>query len=162
MAVVKFKKEPGAKAPNYAYKGDAGLDLFSNENIVIEPMHRAAIKTGIYLEIPEGYVGVIWSKSGLSLRQGLNMIAGIIDSNYRGEIKLAMVNLSSKLIRIEKGDKLAQMLIQRFEEVKLKEMETLSPSVRGEKGFGSSGIRAGKTINNPSTGLGKIKEAVQR
>jgi len=162
MAVVRFKKERGAKAPSYAYKGDAGLDLYSNEDKVLEPMHRAPLRTGIYFEIPKGYVGLIWDKSGLALRTGVHTLSGVLDSNYRGELKVVLLNVSSKPIRIEKDMKVGQLLLQKIETAKLKEVENLSKTVRGERGFGSSGIRAGKTINNPEIGLGKIKEAIKK
>jgi dUTP pyrophosphatase len=156
---VKFKKDEGAKAPSYAYKGDAGLDIFSNENIILEPMHRAAVRTGIYPEIPKGYVGLIWDKSGLSLKQGLKTMAGVIDSNYRGEIKVVLLNLSSKPFGIERGDKVCQLLVQKVEEAKLVEVSEIKTSERGEKGFGSSGIKAGKSIL-ADAGFVDIKKAV--
>jgi len=159
MATINFKKDFGAKTPCYAYEGDAGLDIFANEEKVILPNHRARIKTGLYLELPRGYVGLIWDKSGLAFLNGVHTMSGVIDSNYRGEIQVVLVNLSSKLIKIEKGMKIAQLLVQKVENVTLKETSKLKESERGEKGFGSSGVRT-KSITNLKTNLSNIKDTI--
>ena len=138
---IKYKKEPDAKAPSYAFEGDAGLDIYSNEEKILEPMHRTAVKTGLYFEVPKGYAGLVWDKSGLALNHGLRTMAGVLDCNYRGELKVVLVNLSSKLVRIEKGMKVAQLLVQKIENAFLKEVRQLTETERGEKGFGSSGLK---------------------
>ncbi len=140
--ILKFKKlDKEAKIGSYAYKGDAGLDLFSNQEVILKPFERKTISTGIALEIPKGYVGLIWDKSGIASKIGLKTMGGVIDSNYRGEIKIVVFNTSKEEVKIEKGQKIAQMLIQKVEQAKILEVEELSETERNEKGFGSSGIK---------------------
>lgn len=136
--VVKYKRDLGATTPEYAYPGDAGLDIFANENKILKPMHRALVRTGLYLELPEGYAGLVWDKGSVPIRFGLHTLAGVLDCNYRGELKVVAINLSSRSIKITKGMKIAQLLIQKVEKAELKE-EELSKTERGTKGFGSSG-----------------------
>lgn len=136
---VKIKKIKDVKLPKYEYHGDAGLDLHASERCVLKKGEKMAVPTGIALEIPEGYVGCIWDKSGLSVKHGLKTLGGVIDSGYRGEIIVGLVNLSDKEYVIEKDHKVAQMIIQKKELVVLEEAEELSESVRKERGFGSSG-----------------------
>jgi dUTP pyrophosphatase len=138
---IKFKKiNEDAIAPNYAYEFDAGMDLFCAENISIAVGERVQVSTGISMEIPEGFVGLIWDKSGLSQKAGLKTLGGVVDSQYRGEIKIGIINLSDKDFVFEKGQKVAQMLIQKVERVDLIESENLSDTSRGESGFGSTGL----------------------
>lgn len=127
-----------ATLPRYSHKGDAGLDLFSSVDCVLEPGQIRAVSTGIQVAIPQGLVGLIWDKSGLSL-QRVHRLAGVIDSGYRGEVKVVMVNLGEKPFVIKKGMKVAQMLIQPVEEVKVVESEKLEETPRGRRGFGSTG-----------------------
>lgn len=137
---IKFKKlNENAVAPQYAHSFDAGMDLFCLENISVEPNQRVQIGTGISMEIPEGFVGLIWDKSGLSHKSGLKTVGGVVDSQYRGEIKVGMINLSNETYNFEAGHKIAQMLIQKVEQVELIESDSLSETVRGEGGFGSTG-----------------------
>ena len=137
---IKFKKiNENAVAPQYAHSFDAGMDLFCLENISILPNERVQIATGIAMEIPEGFVGLIWDKSGLSHKSGLKTVGGVVDSEYRGEIKVGMINLSDQTYQFEAGHKIAQMLIQKVEQVDLIESESLSDTARGEGGFGSTG-----------------------
>ncbi len=128
-----------AIVPNYAIKGDAGLDFYSVEDVILKPMERKAIKTGVKIEIPEGYVGLIWDKSGLALNDGVKTMAGVVDSVYRGEVKTVLINLSNQDFEIKKGQKIAQMLIQKIEHPEIEIVEFLSESGRGEGGFGSTG-----------------------
>ncbi|MFH1248746.1 MAG: dUTP diphosphatase [archaeon] len=138
--IIKTRKiNEDAKIPSYAHKGDAGLDLFSVIDTQIKPMHRTAIQTGIEMEIPAGYVGLVWDKSGLSLKEGIKTMAGVIDSSYRGELKVVMINLSSRILHIKKGQKIAQILIQPITTVVVEEEKSLSETSRGKKGFGSTG-----------------------
>lgn len=139
LKILKIDSE--AKIPNYANFDDAGLDLYSIEEAVLKSMERRAIKIGIKMEIPEGYVGLIWDKSGLALNDGIKTMAGVIDSGYRGEIKIILINLSDKNFEIKKGQKIAQMLIQKIERPEIEETEFLNESKRGEGGFGSTGLR---------------------
>ena len=129
---------PDAKLPFYGHKGDAGVDLFSVVDLVLERGQVQAVSTGIKVAIPEGYVGLIWDKSGISLK-GVHRLAGVIDSCYRGEVKVVMVNLSDSPFVIEKGMKIAQMLIQPLTVVNVVEAEELDDTSRGEGGFGSTG-----------------------
>lgn len=119
---------------------DAGYDLFSIEDKVIYPGQREIISTGIAMEIPEYTVGLIWPRSGLAAKKGLDVLAGVIDSTYRGEIKVVLLNTSQdETISIKSGDKIAQILIQPVYSFTVEEAESLSESDRGNKGFGSSG-----------------------
>lgn len=128
-----------AKIPHYAHPGDAGLDLYAAESVTLAPNARAAVPTGIAMEIPEGHVGLIWDKSGLSVKHGLKTLGGVVDSGYRGEVLVGIINLSDDEYTIRKGEKVAQMIIQRKETIVIEEAEELSDTSRGEGGFGSTG-----------------------
>ena len=138
MEIKAKKLQPDAKLPRYGHKGDAGLDVFSSIDFVLEKGRVEAIATGIKVAIPDGYVGLIWDKSGVSLK-GIHRLAGVIDSGYRGEVKVVMINLSEKPFVIEKGMKIAQMLVQPVTMVHVTEAEDLDDTSRGEDGFGSTG-----------------------
>lgn len=138
---IKIKKvNDGATLPNYAYNGDAGADLFSCEETIINPGKRVVVNTGVAMAIPDGYVGVIWDKSGLAVKHGIHTMAGVIDSNYRGEIKIVLKNLGDEDFVVNKGMKIAQILIKKVEMPEFLEVEELNESDRGEQGFGSSGV----------------------
>jgi dUTP pyrophosphatase len=129
---------PDAKLPSYGHKGDAGIDLFSVVDFILERSQVEAIPTGIKVAIPEGHVGLIWDKSGISLK-GVHRLAGVIDSGYRGEVKVVLINLSDSPFVIEKGMKIAQMLIQPLTFVQVVGTDELDDTSRGEGGFGSTG-----------------------
>jgi dUTP pyrophosphatase len=133
-----LKLDKNMPPPSYAKQGDAGLDLYSAENFILKPGQRKAVETGIRIEIPEGYVGLIWDKSGLALNSGIKTMAGVIDSGYRGEIKIVLVNLSDQNFEIKKGQKITQMLVQKVEHSEIEIVESLNDSHRGENGFGST------------------------
>jgi dUTP pyrophosphatase len=136
---LKVKKmSPDAKLPLYGHKGDAGMDLFSSLEYVLPKGEVFAVPTGIQVEIPKGYVGLIWDKSGVSLK-GVHRLAGVVDAGYRGEVKVVMINWGQSPFFIEKGMKIAQLLIQAVEEAEIVEVEDLEDSSRGEGGFGSTG-----------------------
>lgn len=138
--LIKVKKlHPDAKTPEYANKGDAGLDIFSYEDCIIEPGKRMLISTGISIELPEGYVALVWDKSGIALK-GIKSIGGVIDSTYRGEYKIILLNTSDENYIIKKGDKIAQILIQPVMTAEIQETNELSETKRDKGGFGSSGI----------------------
>ena len=138
---IKIKKlSETATPPKYANPGDAGMDFYSDETVNLQPNERKLISTGISMAIPEGYVGLIWDKSGLASKHGLKTMAGVIDSGYRGEIKVLVHNLSNQLYVIEAGKKIAQMLIQPVEQKTITEVEDLNQTGRGEGGFGSTGL----------------------
>ena len=135
--------DPSVELPTYAYTGDAGLDLRSNEDLVLAPHERRLIATGLAVAIPEGYAGFVQPRSGLALREGLSMAntPGLIDSHYRGELKVCAVKLDNeKPIHIERGERIAQLVIQRVPIVNLIEVDELDETDRGAGGFGSSGV----------------------
>jgi len=137
---LKIKKlHSDAKMPSYAHHGDAGFDLYAIESVTIPVGGRVLVGTGIAMEIPDGYVGLIWDKSGLAVNHGLKTLGGVIDAGYRGEIKVGVVNLSDEDYTITVGHKVAQMLIQKVEHAEIKEVTELSDTARGHKGFGSTG-----------------------
>jgi dUTP pyrophosphatase len=137
---LKVKKiNPEARMPAYAHIGDAGMDLFSLEEVKVGVGETAKIKTGISIEIPERYVGLFWDKSGLSINHGIKILGGVIDSGYRGEIIVGVINLSKENYTFEKGHKVTQMLIQPIEIVDIVEAEELNQTPRGEDRFGSTG-----------------------
>lgn len=140
--MIKIKKlSEDATLPRYAQPGDAGMDFYSNEEITILPNERKLVSTGISMAIPEGYVGLIWDKSGIATKHGIKTMAGVIDSGYRGEVKILVHNLSDQVHKIEKNTKVAQMLIQPIECREVIEVEELDQTERGEEGFGSTGIK---------------------
>jgi len=107
--------------------------------MVIPPGGRAVVPTGVRLEIPEGHVGLVWPRSGLAVRHGIDTLAGVIDSDYRGELGVVLVNHGPEPFRILPGDRVAQLLVQKVEQVCYARGESLNDTVRGPGGFGSSG-----------------------
>ncbi|MCK5466307.1 dUTP diphosphatase [Candidatus Parcubacteria bacterium] len=137
---IKIQKIGDAKIPNYAHEGDAGLDIYSaEENYILKSGERKGFLTGIKMEIPSGYVGLIWDKSGLASKHGIKTMAGVIDSSYRGEVAIVLINLGSENYLIEKNTKIAQILIQKAEYAETEEVENLDKTERGDRGFGSTG-----------------------
>jgi dUTP pyrophosphatase len=137
---LKVKKvHNDAKLPEYAHPHDAGMDLFALSDTEISPGEFIAIGTGVSIEVPEGYAGLIWDKSGIAITNGLKILGGVIDSGYRGEVKVGIINLSKKNYKFEKGHKVAQMIIQEIKRANLIEVINLSKSSRGDQGFGSTG-----------------------
>jgi dUTP pyrophosphatase len=129
--------------PSYAHVGDAGLDLRSAEDVTLQPGERALIGTGLAFAIPDGHAGFVLPRSGLALTAGLSLVnaPGLIDSRYRGELKIIAINLDrSEAIVIRRGDKIAQLVIERVESVTLLDVPELDTTDRGEGGFGSTGI----------------------
>jgi len=137
---IKIKKlKPEAKLPTRGYLGDAGMDFYAIDDVVFPAGGQAQVHTGVSIEIPEGHVGLVWDKSSISFRHGLKVMGGVIDSGYRGEIIMSMRNLSDVSFTIEKGHKIAQMIIQKFEDCDLVEVEELSDTIRGHGREGSTG-----------------------
>lgn len=135
--------DPTVELPSYAYDDDAGLDLRSNEDVTLAPFERRLVGTGLAVAIPEGYAGFVQPRSGLALREGLSMAntPGLIDAHYRGELKVCAINLDpSKSIHIERGERIAQLVIQQVPVVSLLEVDELDETDRGTGGFGSSGV----------------------
>ena len=140
LKVIPYTKtSPEAKEPSQANFSDAGYDLFSTEELNLKPFERSVVKTGIKLALPEGYYGRVAPRSGLAIKKGIDVLAGVIDSGYRGEIGVVLINLSSSDQTLNKGDKIAQLIIEKCYEVCFSEVSSLSDSDRGEGGFGSSG-----------------------
>jgi dUTP pyrophosphatase len=140
MKIKVQKIDPAAKLPVVAYNGDAGMDIFSNEDCLINPMEKAVIGTGLKFEIPAKYAGFIWDKSGLAVNNSLKTMAGVLDSGYRGELKIVLINLGKEPYKVEKGKKIAQMIISRVERPNIAEA-VLKDTQRNQKGFGSSGLK---------------------
>ncbi len=148
LAVVRL--DPELPLPQRAHAGDAGVDLFSAEDVDLAPGHRALVPTGIAVAIPEGMVGLIHPRSGLAARVGLSIVnsPGTVDAGYRGEIKVSLINLDpTERILIRRGDRIAQLLVQRVELPELVEVTSfdeagLAGTTRGDGGHGSSGGHA--------------------
>lgn len=137
---LKVKKlVENAKLPERKREGDAGLDLYCIEDVEILPNEIKLVSTGIAIEIPKGYFGLIKDRSGLASK-GLHVLAGVVDENYRGEVKVVMINFGKEKIKLEKFSRIAQLIIIPYAKVEVEEVEELSETERGEKGFGSSGL----------------------
>ncbi|WP_420536032.1 dUTP diphosphatase [Enorma phocaeensis] len=140
---VRIKRlDKSVQIPSYAYEGDAGLDLRANDDMIIEPHCRVLVPTGLAIALPEGYAGFVQPRSGMALKLGLSIAntPGLIDSHYRGELKIICINLDPKeAIHIERGERIAQLVIQRVPIVDLVEVDELDETDRGTGGFGSSG-----------------------
>lgn len=140
MKIRVKKLHPDAKVPAFAHPGDAGMDLYSVEDMVLVPGARASVPTGIAIELPDGYVSLVWDKSGPSHKFGVKTLGGVLDSGYRGEYLIGLVNLGQEPFEIKKGQKVAQLLIQRVEHPEIEEADELSDTSRGAGGFGSTGV----------------------
>ena len=137
VKLINNNKNLPTRATDYA----AGLDLFSNENGIIKPQERKMISTGIILQIPNDYYGRIAPRSGLALKNGIDVLAGVIDSDYRGEIKVILYNSDKENIYEYKiGDKIAQIIIEKYYKLNIEEIEDIEITYRGDKGFGSSDV----------------------
>ena len=128
-----------ANLPTKSHPSDAGWDLYSVEKLDLQPGKRHSVYTGIAFEIPKGHVGLIWPRSGMSVKKGIDVLAGVVDSGYRGEIKVCLLNTGDEPCIIKKGDRIAQILFQEVPEFDLEIVEEFSKSDRGEGGFGSTG-----------------------
>jgi len=129
----------GAALPEYGSAGAAGADLRACEAVVIAPGARAAVATGVRLELPPGHVGLVWPRSGLAVRHGIDTLAGVIDSDYRGEVKVVLVNHGEEPFAIAPGDRIAQLLVQAVERARFVAAEQVAATERGSGGFGSTG-----------------------
>jgi dUTP pyrophosphatase len=142
---VQDKREPvtvnvqgDGALPAYSTPGAAGADLTSSEALTIGPGERAAVPTGLHLALPPGHVGLVWPRSGLAVRHGIDTLAGVIDSDYRGEVRVVLVNHGREPFAIARGDRVAQLLVQRVETAAFVR-DTLGTTDRGAGGFGSTG-----------------------
>ncbi len=138
---LKVKKlKENAKLPTHGHSGDAGIDFYATEDVLFKAGAQARVPTGIAIEIPEGCGGFIWDKSSISFGHGLKVMGGVIDSGYRGEIVMSLINLSNQDFVLKEGHKVAQMIIQKFENCDILEVEELSSGTeRGEGREGSTG-----------------------
>jgi dUTP pyrophosphatase len=125
---IRIVMDEGAKLPRKAHNTDAGYDLCSTEDCVIKPQERKLVSTGIHMAIPAGYVGLIWPRSGLSAKKGIDILAGVIDHGYTGEIKVCLLNTGDEDFGVSAGDKIAQILIQAIYCVELVQVSSLDSS----------------------------------
>lgn len=138
--------DPGLPAPAYAHPGDAGADLVAAEDVELPPGERAVVPTGIAIALPDGYAAFVHPRSGLGARLGVTIVnaPGTVDAGYRGEIKVTLLNTDIRdTVHLRRGDRIAQLVIQRVERAAFHEVETLPGSARGDGGFGSTGGYAG-------------------
>jgi dUTP pyrophosphatase len=133
--------DPSVPVPGYAHPGDAGLDLAASRDVTLAPGDRAAVPTGLAVAVPDGWVGLVHPRSGLARRHGVTVVnaPGTIDAGYRGEVQVLLVNLGADTVTLARGDRVAQLLLQRVGRAVVVEVATLEDSVRGTGGFGSSG-----------------------
>ena len=131
--------DAGGSRPEYASAGAAGADLRASEAVEIAPGGRAAVPTGVRLQIPPGHVGLVWPRSGLAVRHGIDTLAGVIDSDYRGEVRVVLVNHGDESFRIAPGDRVAQLVVQRVERAAFTAKAEIDDTGRGAGGFGSTG-----------------------
>lgn len=139
---------PEATLPERAHSSDAGHDLFSLGDCRLKPLERKLVKTGIRMAIPEGYYGRIAPRSGLALEKGIDVMAGVIDSSYRGEIGVILVNLSDSQVELKAKSKIAQLIIERYWGAEWYVTEDLDDTKRGEGGFGSTDIVQEQSLSN--------------
>ncbi len=141
---VKVVNQSGNALPEYATIGSSGMDIRANlkSDVILQPLQRELICTGLFIELTLGYEAQIRPRSGLAIKQGITCLnsPGTIDADYRGEIKVILINLSNEAVTIANGDRIAQMVIQKVEQAELILVDSISETVRGEGGFGHTGI----------------------
>ena len=141
--LVKYLREPYQQTLRYAHAGDAGADLTAAKDVTLRPFERVLVPTGIAIALPAGYVGLVHPRSGLAVKQGVTVLnaPGTIDAGYRGEIKVPLINLDPEhTVVFHAGDRIAQLVIQRYVEATFVPAEVLPGSDRAERGFGSTGV----------------------
>ncbi|MDT0302980.1 dUTP diphosphatase [Streptomonospora wellingtoniae] len=140
--------DPDLPLPVYARPGDAGADLVTAEDVVVPPGRRAVVGTGIAIALPEGYAAFVHPRSGLAARCGLTLVnaPGTVDAGYRGEVRVTLLNTDAETaVELTRGDRVAQLVVQRVERAVFREADALPDSVRGADGFGSTGGHAART-----------------
>lgn len=140
---VKFRRiDPAAMLPSYAHPGDAGMDIRSIEDLVIDPGARKLVRTGLVMMLPPGYEAQVRPRSGLALKNGVTVLntPGTIDEGYRGEVGVVLANFGSEPFRVEKGSKIAQIVVAPCTRAKIEETVEIDSTERGEGGFGSTGV----------------------
>ncbi len=135
----KICKITGPFIPSYSHPGDAGADLKASGSSIVPARGKALVSTGLCIQLPEGHVGLIWPRSGLAVKHSIDCGAGVIDTKYRGEVKVLLFNHSDENFTIKPGDRIAQLLIQKVENVSFIPVENLNETERNEGGFGSTG-----------------------
>jgi len=142
--LVKIINKSDNPLPQYSTEFSAGMDLRANltDDLIIKPLQRALVPTGLFMELPDGYEAQIRPRSGLAIKSGITVLntPGTIDSDYRGEIKVILVNLSDQDFTVHHGDRICQMVIAKYEKADLQQVEILSDSVRSDGGFGHTGV----------------------
>jgi dUTP pyrophosphatase len=142
LEVLLHRLDPDLPLPAYARPGDAGADLVTAVDVELQPGERAVVPTGVALALPEGYAAFVHPRSGLAARLGISLVnaPGTIDAGYRGEIRATLINLDPKEpVRLRRGDRIAQLVVQRVERVRFTEVPVLPTSIRADGGFGSTG-----------------------
>ena len=139
--IAAVRLDGGLPLPAYAKSGDAGLDLRASESVTLDPGERRLVPTGLAVAIPEGHAGFVLPRSGLAMHRGVTVLnaPGLIDSGYRGELKVLLINHGAEAVSIERGERIAQLVVQPVARARLVEGERLPDSARGEGGFGSTG-----------------------
>ncbi len=153
-----LRLDPGIPVPTRAHPGDAGVDLCTTEDVILEPGERVLVGTGIAVALPIGTVGLIHPRSGLAAKTGLSIVntPGTVDAGYRGEIKVCLINHDPRTpIELRRGDRIAQLLVQRVELVDFIEVDRLDETSRGAGGYGSSGGHASLTAPSGASSVGK-------
>lgn len=142
LSIQMVMLDPDLEPPSYAHPGDAGADLRARESVTLGPGERALVPTGVALELPFGYVGLVHPRSGLATKHGITVVnaPGTVDAGYRGEIKVTLLNTDlHESMTFERGDRIAQLVIQRVEQAVFVQVDSLEDSARGTGGFGSTG-----------------------
>jgi dUTP pyrophosphatase len=162
VGVLITRLDPDVPLPSYAHPGDAGADLVAAEDVDLAPGERAVVRTGIAIALPEGYAGFVHPRSGLAARYGVTVVnaPGTIDAGYRGEIRVTLLNTDpASPVSFRRGDRIAQLVVQRVEYVTFREVDALPDSVRGAGGFGSTGGHAATKVEEmhsvPSATFGR-------
>ena len=142
---VKIVNQSQHALPSYATSGASGMDLRASvtENITLQPLERTLVPTGLFIELPEGYEAQVRPRSGLAIKQGLTCLntPGTIDADYRGEVKILLVNLGTEPFTIERGMRIAQMIVAKYRRVEWQAVDSLDDTARGAGGFGSTGVK---------------------
>ncbi|MEU7766076.1 dUTP diphosphatase [Nocardia sp. NPDC049190] len=157
-----LRLDPGIPIPTRAHDGDAGVDLCTTEDVILEPGERVLVGTGIAVALPVGTVGLIHPRSGLAAKTGLSVVntPGTVDAGYRGEIKVCLINHDPRTpIELRRGDRIAQLLVQRVELVDFVAVDSLDETTRGAGGHGSSGGHASLTVRTGGPGRAAGEEA---
>jgi dUTP pyrophosphatase len=152
VEVLITRLDPGVPLPVYAHPGDAGADLVTTVDVHLEPGERALVPTGVAIALPDGFVALVHPRSGLAARFGVSIVnaPGTVDAGYRGEISVLLVNLDpSQPVHLRRGDRVAQLLVQRVEKARFVEVQRLPGSARGDGGYGSTGGFAERPATSP-------------